>query len=277
MGLTAAHLGDHERAASAFRLVAEATDCRRPGADLVAEELLLGHDVAARDAVGRASRLGLQRPGVAMAIGDLAARAGDIALSDRAFMEAIRLVPSLAGDPWWQADARRSAQLARLVDALTQASASGEPWQVALMAGDADRAQPAAGGPSRRGDDRAERLTDAWSGDVAASTGSSTSPMRIRSTSPRPGQPGSRRRGITDSQPLPAVGLQPLVSMAALHRRCGCPITSSWAARFGATWRTSGAPPPTGGPLRSTRGCPRLSSSSSSRPPVPLRGRTTRE
>jgi hypothetical protein len=117
----------------------------------------------------RASRLGLQRPGVAMAIGDLAARAGDPALSDRAFMAAISLVPSLAGDPWWQADQSRSAQLARLVDALTLASAPGEPWQVALMAGDANRARsllPAA--PVAVGSIGARDFIDAWSGDASA-------------------------------------------------------------------------------------------------------------
>jgi O-antigen ligase len=167
MGLTAAHLGDHARAATEFHRVAEATDLPEAWVDLAAEELLLGNEAAAVDAVHRAARLGLQRPGVAMAIGDLAMRLGETALSESAFVEALHLVPSLAGDPWWQADPVRSALYPRLVDAAIQATAPGDRWQLALMAGDPDRASSLLS-PAETVDGIPMLVIAAWSGDEPA-------------------------------------------------------------------------------------------------------------
>ncbi|MCI0585146.1 MAG: hypothetical protein L0227_20010, partial [Chloroflexi bacterium] len=169
MGLAAAHLGDHERAATAFREVAETTDLPEAWVDLAAEELLLGHEDAVGEALQRAARLGLQRPGLAMAIGDLALRLGDTALSDTAFVEALAHFPSLVADPWWGADPARAARLADLVEAaITKATPDGR-WQLALMAGDPDRARrlvPADAAPAGAVDPN--DVIDAWLGDGVA-------------------------------------------------------------------------------------------------------------
>ena len=140
-GLTAANVGDHERAAAAFRRVAASDDLPEAWLDLAAEELQLHQAAAVGDALNHAARLGLQRTAIAMAIGDLADRLGNTALSDAAFTAAIAQVPSLAGDPWWLADPVRKRQFPRLVDAAVAATAPGNAWQIPLMAGDVARAR----------------------------------------------------------------------------------------------------------------------------------------
>jgi len=168
MGLTAANVGDHERAAAAFRRVAESDDLPEAWLDLAAEEAILGHSDAL-DALGRAARLGLQRPALAMGIGDLAARLGDMTLSDSAFVAAVGEVPSLAGDPWWQADPVRAAQLARVVDVVIATYPASRQWEVALMAGEVARARsllPAASDVA--GTVTPDDVVAAWTGDAAA-------------------------------------------------------------------------------------------------------------
>ncbi len=89
-GLTAAAAGEHQRAADAFRRAAEADDLPEAWLDLAAEEALLGNGDAAREALDHAVRLGLQRPALAMAIGELAARLGNTDLAASAFAAAMR-------------------------------------------------------------------------------------------------------------------------------------------------------------------------------------------
>jgi O-antigen ligase len=168
-GLAAANVGDHERAAEAFRSVAGTDDLPEAWLDLAAEEAFLGHDDAAREALGRASRLGLQRPGIAMAIGELGERLGEGARSDAAYVAAILTLPSLAGDPWWLSDPARAARFPRIVDAAIEAAGPAGKWQIALMAGDAGRARGLAPGATAAADPTLERLViDAWTGDAVA-------------------------------------------------------------------------------------------------------------
>ncbi|MBA3877917.1 MAG: hypothetical protein C0498_13530 [Anaerolinea sp.] len=165
-GLTAAAVGDHERAADAFRRSAVADDLPEAWLDLAAEETLLGNEDAAREALQRATRLGLQRPALAMAIGDLAARLGEADLSSTAFAAAIAKAPSLAGDPWWQADPDRAARFSAIVDAAIDLAAPDMRWQIALMAGDADRARSLADAlDATSGEATPVDVIDAWLGD----------------------------------------------------------------------------------------------------------------
>jgi len=169
MALAAAHVGDHERAAAAFRAVAEKTDLPEAWVNLAAEELALGNQASARDAIVRATRLGLQRPALDMAIGDLASRLGDVDLSDAAFVEALVHYPSLAADPWWQADSARAARLPQLVEAAIVAAPPPDRWQLALMAGDPDRARSLlSADPDVETTVPPLDVIAAWSGDAAA-------------------------------------------------------------------------------------------------------------
>jgi hypothetical protein len=137
---TAANVGDHQRRPMPS---ARCRDRRPPEAwlDLAAEEALLGHDDAARATLERAARLGLQRPALAMGIGELAERLGDLELSDRAYVAAISTVPSLAGDHWWLLEPSREARFRAIIDAAMEAAGATDSWQIALMAGEADVAR----------------------------------------------------------------------------------------------------------------------------------------
>lgn len=141
MGLAAANLGDHQRAAAAFRSVAESDDLPEAWLDLAAEETLLGKDPAAGVALDRAARLGLQRPALAMAIGDLSLRLNDEGLALEAFARAVMLVPSLAGDPWWHQDPARASLFRSVVDRAIADAGAASGWEIALMAGDPARAK----------------------------------------------------------------------------------------------------------------------------------------
>ena len=148
---------------------AEADDLPEAWLDLAAEEALLGDEAAARDALDQAARLGLQRPALAMAIGDLAARLGEPDLSMTAFAAAVAANPSLAGDPWWNQDADRAARFPAIVDAAMDLTAPDGRWQIALMAGDPDRARallPAVAYVA--GTASPPDVIDAWEGDDAA-------------------------------------------------------------------------------------------------------------
>ena len=104
-----------------------------------------------------------------MAIGDLAARLGDTQMAATAFTAAIDLVPSLAGDPWWQADPLRAAAFPQLVDAAIAAARPNASWEIALMAGDADRARALASAVSSVGATLIpEDVIAAWEGDDGA-------------------------------------------------------------------------------------------------------------
>lgn len=168
MGLTASNVGDHIRAAAAFRKVAESDDVPEAWLDLAAEEDVLGNNEAALEALTRAARLGLQRTGLAMAIGDLAARLGDLRLSDDAFALAISRTPSLAGDGWWQASPERAAQLLRVVDQALPMALPANRWEIALMAGQLDRARALVASTPDNAGAFEDTIIKAWTGDEDA-------------------------------------------------------------------------------------------------------------
>ena len=173
LGLTAARVGDHERAATAFRRSAAADDLPEAWLDLAAEEAARGGEAPAREALGRAARLGLQRPALAIAIGDLALRLGDSDLAITAFVAAIQKAPSLAGDPWWHLDAAREAMYAATVDDALAADDQDAAWQIALASGDSKRAVrtiQAATDAARLPPMAASRvdIVEAWDGDLGA-------------------------------------------------------------------------------------------------------------
>jgi tetratricopeptide (TPR) repeat protein len=169
LGLAAAATGDSQAAASAFRSAANADDLPESWLDLAAEELALGHTDAARTALAKAARLGLQRPAISMAIGDLATRLGQADLADVAFAGALRMLPSLAGDPWWHSDPARAARYPQLVaDAIASADVETK-WTIALAAGDVDAARKLVPRPSYpQGAFDPYAVIAAWAGDAAA-------------------------------------------------------------------------------------------------------------
>jgi hypothetical protein len=114
------------------------------------------------EALERASRFGGD-PGVAIATADLYTRLGmvDEAVAQVADLLAAR--PSLAADPVWASGSPLAALFPPALAAAREEATS--PWELALMAGDADEARELAGVD---GSDLAHLVIDAWSGDAGA-------------------------------------------------------------------------------------------------------------
>jgi hypothetical protein len=150
-------------AASAFEAAAEADGLPQSWLNLALARLRLGappEDVA--EALERASRFGGD-PGVAIATADLYTRLGmvDEAVAQVADLLAAR--PSLAADPVWASGSPLAALFPPALAAAREEATS--PWELALMAGDADEARELAGVD---GSDLAHLVIDAWSGDAGA-------------------------------------------------------------------------------------------------------------
>jgi tetratricopeptide (TPR) repeat protein len=165
-GLTAARLGDHARAADAFRRVAAADDLPEAWVDLAAEEAALGRTAEAREAITNALRLGYQRPAVAMAAGDLALRLGDETTARAAFTAALTVAPSLAGDPWWAADPARAALFPAIRAAAIERLGAVGGWELAMVAGDSELARSLAARLDAPAAAFAARVVAAWEGDA---------------------------------------------------------------------------------------------------------------
>jgi O-antigen ligase len=168
-GLAAARAGDDAGAAAYFERVTNQDDVPEAWLDLAAEQALLGRHDDAAGSLTRAMRLGLQRVEVALPAGDLAMRLGRVDLAIEAFADSVDQNPTLAGDPWWQADAARAAIFPEVLKrALGNAGIDGQ-WVIELMAGDLDSAATlAATSSDPRGNGR---IVAAWRGDPSALQG----------------------------------------------------------------------------------------------------------
>jgi tetratricopeptide (TPR) repeat protein len=164
-GLTAAHAGDHLAAATYFRAVLERTELPEAWLDLAAEQFELGNRQDAIASLRHALRLGWQRPAVGIAAGDLALRAGQQDMALDALSTVVAQVPSLAGDPWWSLDPARRAIFPRVVDAAIEKAGAGGAWEIALMAGQDQRALTIAQGLA---DPTILQRIAAWNGNPGA-------------------------------------------------------------------------------------------------------------
>ncbi len=168
-GLAAAHAGDLATAEAAFAATAAADDLPVAWLDLAAVQVAQGERDAARDSLRRALRLGDQQAAVAFAAGDLYRRLGDEDAARAAYVTALRLAPSLAGDPHWTSDPARAARWPALVDEALAAMPPESAVDAALSAGEISRARAIADtvdGPAARS--FLLVVTDAWSGSDAA-------------------------------------------------------------------------------------------------------------
>ena len=157
--------GDWEGAARAYQAVIDVDQLPDAWLGLARARHELG---APADQVDRALiealRLGEQEPAVTLAAGWVYDLAGLTEEADAAFADTLVAVPTLAYDETWRAElgAERSRRLAEAA----MAAAPDGAWEIALMAGDVERAfELAADGPD------AEFRTAyiaAWEGDAAA-------------------------------------------------------------------------------------------------------------
>jgi hypothetical protein len=94
------------------------------------------------------------KPEVTLAAGGLYTRMGLTDEADQAYAALLASTPSLAAEPDWPTQVIEAA-MAR----------AGSPWELALMAGDADRARAMA---TESGTDLDDLVVAAWTGDVSA-------------------------------------------------------------------------------------------------------------
>jgi hypothetical protein len=165
-GITAARAGDHEAAVAYFDRLTQTNDLPEGWLDLAAEQAQLGRNGDAAASLEMALRMGYQRPVVAMPAGDLALRLGRIDLADLAFTTTLLQLPTLAADPWWRTSPERQAALQRALRSAVAAAREPINWELALMAGDVDRA--VALGTASSTPDYALKIIAAWGGDTAA-------------------------------------------------------------------------------------------------------------
>lgn len=165
-GLAAANLGDLYTAREALSL-ATADDFPATWIDLAALQVRLGDETGARESLGRATRLGVQQPAIAVAAADLYRQLGLPDLARAQLAAAFALFPSLAADPLWQEPDWQAIADGAVTDALHAAG----PWQAMLLALEAGRPDAARAilpslAPADR--DLGSTVVDAWTGDQSA-------------------------------------------------------------------------------------------------------------
>lgn len=136
-GLTAMRAGRVEEAATAFAYAAESDDLPQSWLDLAAADIVLGRASDAHDALIRALRIGVQQPVVAYDAGRLLDGLGDTAAADDAYVAALTVLPSLAGDPSWGTIALGPSSATRWPALLDRAMAAAPSaaFELALTAG----------------------------------------------------------------------------------------------------------------------------------------------
>gem|GEM_PF-1457458 len=168
-GLTAAHNGDDARALADLSAFAEFSDTPEAWIDVAALKIRAGDLAGARKTLANASRLGLQHPALAVAISDLALRAGDSATALAAASAAVAVTPSLIADPWWSGTEARATAYADLRVRSLELASPDARWEIELMSGglqDSTSAAQSASDPSP-----AQELIKAWGGETQAADG----------------------------------------------------------------------------------------------------------
>lgn len=170
LGVSAANAGDLQLAAQELAASASADDYRYAWLDLAAVRWRLGDANGARTALARAERLGLQRTALAVAAGWLRQQLGDEPSATQDYASAIRLMPTLADDPFWISPMGPPGGLARILETVQERADPMTMLQINLILGRFDLAEQyvATLGPA----DPAvyALLIPAWQGDPAART-----------------------------------------------------------------------------------------------------------
>ncbi len=164
-GLVASAQADWPVAAEAYAIAAEADDMPQSWLGLAQAQLGVGADPdEVATSIEQALRIGTQQSSVVYAAGHLYDRLGFSDRADAAYAAAIADFPSLAADPVWGRDASLRARFAGIVEQAS-AQAPTRAWEIALMAGDPERAHEltAAAGSTLGG-----LVVEAWQGDPEA-------------------------------------------------------------------------------------------------------------
>jgi O-antigen ligase len=143
LGLALARTGDLAGAEEQFSRAAAMDGLPEAWLDLAAVRARLGEPAPAKEAVAQALRLGDQQPAVALGAGVIALELGDSGLATRAFATTLSRQPTMAGDPWWQADPTRAAIWDDVYRAAFEQASVNTQFVLAIEAGDASGVQRA--------------------------------------------------------------------------------------------------------------------------------------
>ena len=169
LGLALAGTGQLSRAETAFRTGAQIDGFPAAWLDLAAVRSRLGDAAGSRDALTKAMRLGRQQSGVALGAGTVWLELGDREAAIDAFAQALAISPSLAGDPWWQADEPRAEIWPAAYQRALARSSPTKRFELALEAGDAAGVEAAvASMPDPSAQVTARLIDAAWHGDDSA-------------------------------------------------------------------------------------------------------------
>jgi O-antigen ligase len=171
-GLALADTGAFGAAEAEFLASAGVDDLPETWVDVAAVRARLDDGRGARDALDRAMRLGIQQSGVLMGIGVVRLELGDTDAATEAFAQALALSPSLAGDSWWTAEAKRAAVWPAAYAAAMDRSLEVGRFTLALEHGDAAAVEDViASMPEESLVTTSRLVAGAWNGNVAARAG----------------------------------------------------------------------------------------------------------
>jgi O-antigen ligase/tetratricopeptide (TPR) repeat protein len=169
-GLAAAGVADWATAEAAFHAAATTDDLPASWLGLALAQSELGRPVGEiSDSLGRAMRLGEQQPAIAFAAAELYDRLGMVADADDAYAKALAGLPSLGADVTWRASLEPAGRFEGILERAIEV-APGSAWEIALMAGDSERAKVLVSDATTSVGSTPfeETLVAAWSGDEAA-------------------------------------------------------------------------------------------------------------
>lgn len=166
LGVSAANAGDLSLAESSLARSATADDYTYAWLNLAAVRWKLGDLSGAKEALGRAERLGLQRVPVAVAAGWLHQQLGDTAIAN--YANAISQNPTLAADPFWSSPSGPPGGLAAILDAVDQGASPGTRFQIDLILGRLDLARAELPGLRDSDPELYGLIIPAWGGDQTA-------------------------------------------------------------------------------------------------------------
>jgi O-antigen ligase/tetratricopeptide (TPR) repeat protein len=170
LGAAAANSGEWQQADVALTRSATTDDFTYAWLDLAAVRWQLGDTAGARQALGRAERLGWQRAPLAFAAGWLRQQLGDERLATADYTSALVAAPLLAGDPYWSSTVATRSLWPSILASARQRLAGDAALQLDLSAG-LDDAATAIAAQMARSDPRLYALVvPGWNGDPGALT-----------------------------------------------------------------------------------------------------------
>lgn len=183
LGVSAANAGDLGKAETSLSMSAASDDYPYAWLNLAAVRWDVGDHAGALDALARAERVGLQRPGIAIAAGWLRQQLGDQQAATVDYATVITQVPTLVDDPFWSSSRGPRGGLAAILPAIDERASPETRLQIDLILGRFDDAQADISTLDLSPPALYANLIAAWRGDpsawIAVQTRAATQPLNV--------------------------------------------------------------------------------------------------